>query len=128
MNGFQWKILRFKKLKTLINFKKVPNKHDPYHSIRHRDCRGKELKGGKNEPKGRSNRSKMWLSKCSVVFETSQRVSALPGFGTGNTASHKHHTYSSLAWLLHSARKVAKICLAWQIMRNGFVHRALPLH
>lgn len=47
MNGFQWKILRFKKLQPLINFKKVPNKHDPYHSIRHKDCKGKGLDGGK---------------------------------------------------------------------------------
>lgn len=49
MEGFR--ILKIRPLKIR---KKNPNKHDHYHSIRHKDCRGKGLKG-KNEPKERSN-------------------------------------------------------------------------
>jgi hypothetical protein len=53
-----------------------------------------------------------------LVSKTPANASAQLGFEIGHIANCVHHTYSSLAWLLHSARKVAEICLAGQIMQN----------
>lgn len=77
-------------IQGLLKIKKILNKYDNYHNVRHRDHRGKGLKG-KTELR-ESSKSIIQLSKCSVVSETASNMSAQPGFEIGvlPAVSSKH--------------------------------------